>query len=147
MLTIKNLSVAVEEKTILDTVSLTFETGKNYCLLGRNGSWKSSLALTIMGHPSYEIKNGDILLEWESIKDRSPAQRAKRGIFLAFQKIPEIKWVKLFEFLRVMYNSRWDKKESFVSFKRLILPHLEELWIDPEFLRREVNVWFSGGER
>ena len=88
-----------------------------------------------------------MLLDGESIKDLSPAERAHLGIFLAFQKIPEIKGVKLFEFLRVMYNARWEKKESFVSFKRLVLPYLEELDINKEFLRREVNVGFSGGER
>jgi Fe-S cluster assembly ATP-binding protein len=74
-------------------------------------------------------------------------ERAKKGIFLAFQSIPEVKGVKLFEFLRTIYNSRRDKKESFVSFKKIILPYLEELHIDKEFLRRDLNVGFSGGER
>ena len=76
-----------------------------------------------------------------------PDERSKAGIFLAFQSIPEIKGVKLFEFLRTIYNTRRDKKESFVSFKRIILPHLEELGIDKEFLWRDLNVGFSGGER
>jgi len=73
-----------------------------------------------------------------------PDERSKAGIFLAFQSIPEIKGVKLFEFLRTIYNARREKKESFVSFKKIILPHLDALGIDKEFLWRDVNVGFSG---
>lgn len=126
---------------------MQFEQGKNYCLLGKNGSGKSSLAMTMMWHPSYEIEDGEILLDGENVADMEPDERAKAWIFLAFQSIPEVKWVKLFEFLRTIYNARWEKKESFVSFKRIILPKLEELWIDKEFLWRDLNVGFSGWER
>lgn len=83
------------------------------------------------------------MLDGEDLSEMEPDERSKAGIFLAFQSIPEIKGVKLFEFLRTIYNTRRDKKESFVSFKRLILPHLEELGIDKEFLRRDLNVGFS----
>ena len=147
MLDIKNLVVEVEENQVIKNISLSFAIGKNYCILGKNGSGKSSLALTVMWHPSYEVIEGDISVEWESILDMEADERAKKGIFLAFQTIPEVKWVKLFEFLRTIYNSRWEKKESFVSFKRIILPYLEELHIDKEFLRRDLNVGFSWGER
>jgi len=147
MLDIQNLGIQIEEKKVLDWVSMQFEQGKNYCILGKNGSGKSSLALTVMWHPSYEISEGKILLDGEDLAEMEPDERAKEWIFLAFQSIPEVKGVKLFEFLRTIYNARRDKKESFVSFKRVILPYLEELGIDKEFLRRDLNVGFSGWER
>lgn len=147
MLHIKNLSVEIEEKKVLNDVTISFEKGKNYCLLGKNWSWKSSLALTIMWHPSYEIVNGEIFLDGESVLEMEPDQRAQSGIFLAFQSIPEIKWVKLFEFLRTIYAAKEKKQVSFVQFKRIIFPMMEELWIDTEFLWRDLNVWFSGWER
>lgn len=147
MLVVEKLGVAVEENNVVKDVSLEVVPGKNYCILWKNGSWKSSLALTIMWHPSYEVVNGDVHVDGESILEMEADERAKLWIFLAFQTIPEVKWVKLFEFLRTIYNSRWEKKESFVSFKRIILPELEELGIDKEFLWRDLNVGFSGWER
>ena len=74
-------------------------------------------------------------------------QRATRGIFLAFQSIPEIKGVKLFEFLRTIYSAKVGEQVSFVKFKKIIVKHMEELDIDKEFLWRDLNVGFSGGER
>lgn len=147
MLQIKNLIVSVEEKVVINDLTLNFPKWKNICILGKNGSGKSSLALTIMGHPSYEVTSGSITLDGEDLLDMEPNERAQAGIFLAFQSIPEVKGVKLFEFLRTIYNTTHDKKESFVSFKKIVLPLLEELWINKDFLRRELNVWFSGGER
>lgn len=147
MLQLQNINVTIDDKTIITDLSMSFEQWKNYCILGKNGSWKSSLALTTMGHPHYEITGGDILLSGESILEREPHERAKAGIFLAFQSIPSIKGVKLFEFLRTTYNARFDTDEKFVWFKKIIVPLMEELDIDTEFLRRELNVWFSGGER
>lgn len=147
MLSIQNLVVSVEGKTVVDGLSYDFVPGKNTCVLWKNGSGKSSLALTIMGHPSYEVESWKILLNGEDFLDMEPNERAQAWVFLAFQSIPEVKWVKLFEFLRTIYNTTRDKKESFVSFKKIVLPLLEELWIDKEFLRRDLNVGFSGGER
>ncbi len=147
MLHIQDLEVQIEDNKVLNWVSMEFELGKNYCILGKNWSWKSSLAMTIMWHPTYEISHGEILLDQADVLEMDPEERAKVWIFLAFQNIPEVKWVKLFEFLRTIYNSRREKKESFVAFKRTILPYLEELGIDKEFLWRDLNVWFSGGER
>jgi len=151
MLQITNLTVSIEEKEILHDISLSFALGKNYCLLGKNGSGKSSLAMAVMGHPSYQIVNGELwMMNWTeniNILELDPHERAKLGIFVAFQTIPEIKGVKLFEFLRSIYNAQTGQTFSFIQFKKHILPLMDELRIDHEFLWRDVNVGFSGGER
>lgn len=147
MLEIKGLSVIIEDKLLLNNISLNFELGKNYCILGKNGSWKSSLAMTIMGHPKYEIEAGDILIEGKSIKKITPNERAQLWIFLAFQHIPEIAGLKLFEFLRTIYNAKQTQEYSFLQFKKIIEPLFQELNLEKDFLRRDLNVGFSGGER
>ena len=147
MLEIKNISVKIEEKILLDNISMHFELGKNYCILGKNGSGKSSLAMTIMGNPKYTIEAGDILIEKKSIKEMMPNERAQLGIFLAFQHIPEIAGLKLFEFLRTIYNAKEGKEYSFLQFKKVIEPLFQELHLEKDFLRRDLNVGFSGWER
>jgi Fe-S cluster assembly ATP-binding protein len=126
---------------------LHFEKGKNYCILGKNGSGKSSLALSIMGHPLYQIAQGEIGLDNEPIHNLPADERSQKGVFLAFQAIPEIKGVKLFEFLRSVTSAHAGKQYSFIQFKALVLPLMDELGIPHDFLRREVNVGFSGGEK
>ena len=151
MLTIKNLSVTVQETSVLKKVSMQFSTGKNYAVIGPNGSGKSSLAMTIMWNPKYKIINGELKIEnWKLKIDLlrlPPHERAKLWIFLAFQHIPEIKGVKVFEFLRSLYDAKNGTSTSFLQFKIIVEPMLAELQLDRDFLRREVNVGFSGGER
>ena len=147
MLEIKNLTSQVQWKNILENIDMNFEIGKNYCILGENGSGKSSLALTIMWHPKYEITNGEIIVDWQKINKFTPDQKAKLWIFLAFQNIPEIPWIKLFEFLRTIYNNSTWENLTFLKFKNFIIPYLEEIWLDQEFLRRDLNVWFSWWEK
>ena len=147
MLTFTDLSVNVKEKKILNQISFSFELGKNYTILGQNGSWKSSLALAIMGHPNYQVTSGTLELDGENLLWLSPDQRAKRGIFLAFQHIPEIPWVKFFEFLKGIYDVTLEVPTTFLGFKTLIEPLLEELQLSKEFLWRDLNVGFSWGER
>lgn len=137
----------IDQKKVLSDVSLSFEQGKNYCLLGKNWSGKSSLAMSVMGHPLYEIVDGKLTLDGQDITDMDPHERAKLWIFLAFQTIPEIKGIKLFEFLRTIYSAKIWQETSFIAFKKVIEPLLQELSIDKEFLWRDLNVWFSGGER
>ena len=151
MLSLSNLSVEVESKTILDTISMDFELGKNYCIIGKNGSGKSSLAMTIMGHPKYKITNWELeIRNWKlkiEVLGLDPHERAKLGIFVAFQHIPEIKGIKLFEFLKSIYDAKNETTTSFLVFKKIIEPLMEELVINRDFLRRDLNVWFSWGER
>lgn len=151
MLSLKNLSVQVDEKTILDNISMDFEIGKNYCVIGKNGSGKSSLAMAIMGHPKYQITSWELKIKnWAldiNLWDLSPHERAKLWVFVAFQHIPEIKGIKLFEFLRSIYDAKNESVTSFLSFKKTIEPLMKELEISMEFLWRDLNVGFSGGER
>lgn len=147
MLELKNITTKIEWKEILKNININFETWKNYCLLGENGSGKSSLALTIMWHPKYEITNWKIIVDWQNINDFTPDQKAKLWIFLAFQNIPEIQWVKLFEFLRTIYNNHTWENLTFLKFKNFIVPYMDEIWLDSEFLRRDLNVWFSWWEK
>jgi Fe-S cluster assembly ATP-binding protein len=95
----------------------------------------------------YEIVDGKLTLDGQDITDMDPHERAKLWIFLAFQTIPEIKGIKLFEFLRTIYSAKIWQETSFIAFKKVIEPLLQELSIDKEFLWRDLNVWFSGGER
>lgn len=91
MLKIQNLSVYVENKHILQDISLDFSLGKTYYLLGKNGSGKSSLAFSLMGHPKYKMESGEIILDGESITNVTPDIRSAKGLFLSFQHVPEIK--------------------------------------------------------
>lgn len=153
MIQIQNLEVQAGDKEILKGVSLDFELGKNYCLLWKNGSGKSTLSSVLMGHPKYEVTSGNITIDGEDLLEMEPDERSQAGIFLSFQNIPEIKWVKLSEYLRTIFNiSSHQDKEDFTDlspfmFKRFIKKHLEELHIDEKFLDRDLNVWFSGGEK
>jgi len=147
MLKLENLSVQIKGKEILKNISFDFELWKNYCILGKNGSWKSSLAMSIAWNPKYEIVSWDIKMDNISIKDISVDERSKLWIFLTFQNIPEIPWVKLFEFLKNIYDVREEKPTSFIGFKKIIEPLVEELWIEKDFLRRDLNVGFSWWEK
>ena len=147
MLKITNLSAQVENKEILHSISFDFQSGKNYCILGKNGSGKSSLAMLITGNPKYEITDGTIELDGQVLNEMSPDERARAGIFLTFQNIPEIPGVKLFEFLKSIYDAKAETPSTFLSFKKIIEPLMQELEIPKDFLWRDLNVGFSGGEK
>ncbi len=153
MIEIKKLKVKAGDKQILNWVDLEFETGKNYCLLWKNGSGKSTLSSVLMGNPNYEIVDWELKIDWKNLEELSPENRSKAGIFLSFQNVPEIPWVKLVEFLRIIYNTHLKIKKPEVRelspflFKRFIKNFLEQLHIDEKFLERDLNVWFSWGEK
>lgn len=153
MLKIKNLNLKIEEKEIIKNLNIEFKKGKIYCLLWKNWSGKSSLSQAIAWNPKYSDYTWEISLDSEIINELLPNERSHRWIFLAFQNIPEIKWIKLSEFLRTIYNDHQKKKnESFnglspFMFKRFLKNFIEEVWISEDFLDRDLNVWFSGWEK
>ena len=147
MIRVENVSKSFGGKKALNQISFDFETGKNYCILGKNGSGKSSLAMTLAGNPKYEISEGELLLDGQNLTEMSPDERNKAGIFLTFQNIPEIPGVKLFEFLKTIYDARAEKLSTFLEFKKIIEPLMAELEIEKAFLWRDLNVGFSGGEK
>ena len=163
-LVIKDLHVSVEDKEILRGVSLTVRQGEIHALMGPNGSGKSTLAYAIMGHPSYEVTKGDILFNGESILDLEPDERARLGLFLAFQYPTAIPGVSMANFLRTAvsavrgYKERARKEGNgnapigselmpMREFRKELNEKMKLLGIDPSFARRYLNDGFSGGEK
>lgn len=153
MIDIKNLKINVWEKEILKWINLNFKAWKNYLVLWKNGSWKSSLANYLMWNPVYEYISWETHIEWTDINSLSPNQRSNAWLFLSFQNIPEIEWINLWEYLRIIYNNHlksWNKEIQPLSpfvFKRFLKKYLEELEIPESFLSRDLNVWFSWWEK
>ncbi|MFO0903039.1 MAG: Fe-S cluster assembly ATPase SufC [Pirellulales bacterium] len=153
VLRIVDLHVSVNGKAILRGVNLTMRRGETHALMGPNGSGKSTLGLAIMGHPNYEITQGRIELNGVDLVELETDQRARAGIFMAFQRPVAIPGVKLADFLRhATTNVRNpDRKEgeeliAMRDFRKELRSKMEHLRMDPEFARRYVNDGFSGGE-
>ncbi len=153
MLEIKNLKANVADTEILKWISLTIEKGKNTCILGKNGSGKSSLASIMMGNPAYEVTEGTITLDGENLLEMSPEERSLKGIFLSFQNVTEIKGIKVSEYLRTIYNLHLPRISpgtaplSPMLFSRFVKTLLASCDIPEAFLERDLNVGFSGGEK
>ncbi len=152
-LSIKNLHVAVVGKPILNGVNLTIRRGETHALMGPNGSGKSTLAGVIMGHPNYELTEGTIELNGQNILEWDATERARAGIFMAFQRPMAIPGVKMADFLRhAATNVRSpERKEGeplipMRDFRKELREKMSQLRMDEEFARRYVNDGFSGGE-
>ncbi|MEY4178768.1 MAG: Vegetative protein [Planctomycetota bacterium] len=153
VLEIVNLHVSVNGKPILRGVNLRMRRGETHALMGPNGSGKSTLGLAIMGHPNYEITEGRIELNGVNLVEMEADQRARAGLFMAFQRPVAIPGVKLADFLRhATTNVRNpDRKEGeellpMREFRKELRSKMEHLRMDTEFARRYVNDGFSGGE-
>jgi len=154
VLKIENLHVTVGGKEILKGVNLTLRQGEVHALMGPNGSGKSTLSYALMGHPNYEVTAGTATLNGESILDLEPDERAKKGLFLAFQYPTTIPGVTLANFLRhAVTNVRLpDRKEGedlipMREFRKELKQRMDDLGVDADFARRYLNEGFSGGEK
>jgi Fe-S cluster assembly ATP-binding protein len=151
LLEVKNLHVEIDGKKILNGLDLTIEKGKVHAIMGPNGSGKSTLAYVLAGKEDYDVTEGDILYNGESVLAMEPDERAAKGIFLAFQYPIEIPGVATMTFLRTALNAqrkaRGEDELSTPEFLKLVREKSAELGISQEMLKRAVNVGFSGGEK
>ncbi len=152
-LRIENLHVAVAGKSILQGVNLIMNQGDTHALMGPNGSGKSTLGMAIMGHPSYEVSEGSIFLDDQDLLAMAPDERARQGVFMAFQRPVAIPGVKMADFLRhattnVRNPERKEGEEliPMADFRRELKDRMGQLQMELEFARRYVNDGFSGGE-
>jgi len=151
MIKIKNLHANVDGKEILRGIDLEIPKGEVHAIMGPNGSGKSTLSYVLAGRDGYEVTDGEILLEGKNLLDMEPDARAAAGVFLAFQYPIEIPGVPTLTFLRQALNSqrrtRGEEEVSTPDFMRIVREKAAALQIDPDMLRRSVNVGFSGGEK
>ena len=155
MLEVKDLFAEVEGKEVLKGLNLTVKAGETHAIMGPNGSGKSSLSKVIAGHPSYKVKSGsvkyDINFEMRNVLEMPPDQRAKEGIFLAFQYPVEVPGVSNLSFLHASYNSvckhHGIAEMSISDFERFVAEKSKLVDLNPSFLQRPVNQGFSGGEK
>ena len=150
-LMIRDLVAQVEDKVILKGTSLTVRAGEIHALMGPNGSGKSTLANVLMGNPFYQVVKGEVLYRSEDLLAMSPDERARKGLFIAFQYPVSIPGVTMASFLRTAVSARrgYDKDAlmSLAEFQKLVRAKVEELQVDPAVLGRYVNEGFSGGEK
>lgn len=146
-LVIDDLRVSVDETPILKGLTLTVAGGTRQVLMGPNGSGKSTLAYALMGHPSYTVTGGSVTFGGEEILDLEPDERAKAGLFLAFQYPKEITGVTVSSFLRQALSAVRGEDVSLREFSAQLTANMKRLEMNPEFARRYLNEGFSGGER
>ncbi len=148
-LVIQDLHVAIGEKEIVKGLSLTINSGEVHAVMGPNGTGKSTLAKAIAGHPDYTITQGDVLMGGESILNQEADERARAGLFLAFQYPSEIPGVSIANFLRAAVQARLAEGEELdaTAYYKRLYAKMDLLKIDRKFTARSVNEGFSGGEK
>jgi Fe-S cluster assembly ATP-binding protein len=149
-LTIRDLHVQVEEKVILKGVNLDLDRGQIHAIMGPNGSGKSTLANVLMGNPFYQVVRGDVLYKGEDLLAMAPDERARKGLFIAFQYPVSIPGVTMASFLRTAVSARRGLENELMpvaEFQTLLRAKIDALKIDPSIVGRYVNEGFSGGEK
>jgi Fe-S cluster assembly ATP-binding protein len=151
ILIVNQLTATVNETPILKGISLEVKAGEIHAIMGPNGSGKSTFSKVLAGHPAYEVTSGDVMFQGENLLELDPEERARSGVFLAFQYPLEIPGVSNIDFLRVAYNAKLkhqglEELDAF-DFDELIQAKLGVVKMDASFLNRSVNEGFSGGEK
>ena len=147
LLQIKNLHAAADDVEILKGVDLTVDRGEIHALMGPNGSGKSTLASVLMGHPDYQVTEGEILFEGEDITEAAADARANMGLFLAFQYPEEIPGVSVIQFLRQALSNRTGTDYTVLELRLKVMEAMATLGMESSFADRYLNEGFSGGER
>src|SRR5436853_5102088 len=151
MLEIRNLYASVDGNEILNGINLTVNKGEVHAIMGPNGSGKSTLAKVLAGHPSYEVTAGEVIFDGKNLLEMSPDERAREGVFMAFQYPIEVPGVSNAQFLRLAYNEKQkhlgkDELDP-LEFKDLLKERAKVVEMDASFMTRSVNEGFSGGEK
>ena len=151
VLSVRNLTANVDGTPILKGVNLEVRSGEIHAIMGPNGSGKSTFSKVLAGHPAYEVTGGEVIFQGQNLLELEPQERARSGVFLAFQYPLEIQGVSNLDFLRVAYNSRrkaqgLEEIDAF-GFDDLIEEKLDVVKMNPSFLSRSLNEGFSGGEK
>jgi Fe-S cluster assembly ATP-binding protein len=156
-LKIKDLRVSIEEKLILKGLSLEIKQGEIHAVMGPNGSGKSTMAYALAGHPKYEVESGEVWMDGVNLLELDPAERARMGLFLAFQYPTAIPGISMANFLRTAVNAVKSKGNGngngksqgmpIVEFRKLLTEKMDLLRMDKSFARRYLNEGFSGGEK
>jgi Fe-S cluster assembly ATP-binding protein len=151
MLEVRNLQVKAEDKQILRGINLTVNKGEVHAIMGPNGSGKSTLARALAGHPGYEVTAGEVLYEGQDLLAMSPDERAREGVFMAFQYPVEIPGVNNAYFLKAALNARRKQQGleemDAIDFMAFMKEKASGLQVDQAMLQRSVNEGFSGGEK
>ncbi len=146
-LKIKNYSVSIEDKKILKNISLEVKSGEVHVIMGPNGTGKSTLLTSLMGHPLYTVESGEVYLNQQNILEMPTDERSRSGLFLAFQTPTEIPGVKNVDILREVVLQKAQNNFKLFDFINEVEKATQELGLSKEFVFREANVGFSGGEK
>ena len=151
LLEIKDLHAGIEGREILKGLTLNIDKGEVHAIMGPNGSGKSTLAKVLAGHPSYEITKGEVIYEGKNLLELEPDERAREGIFMAFQYPVEVPGVSNSQFLRLAYNEKMkhlgEEELDPLEFNDYLKEKAKVVDMNSEFFKRSVNVGFSGGEK
>jgi Fe-S cluster assembly ATP-binding protein len=149
-LSIRNLRVSIDQKLILKDLSLEVKQGEIHAIMGPNGSGKSTMAYALAGHPKYEVESGEVWMDDANLLEMTPDERARKGLFLAFQYPIAIPGISMANFLRASVNAAKGgngHSVPIVEFRKLLYEKMDLLKMDKSFARRYLNEGFSGGEK